>query len=36
MNTPKFKRVLLKIGGESLAGKSGFGIDPERAAELAR
>lgn len=36
MNTPKFKRVLLKIGGESLAGKSGFGIDPERAAEMAR
>jgi uridylate kinase len=36
MNSPKYKRVLLKIGGESMAGKHGFGIDPERAAELAR
>ncbi len=36
MNSPKYKRVLLKIGGESLAGKSGYGIDPERATELAR
>lgn len=36
MNSPKYKRVLLKIGGESLAGPGGFGIDPERAIELAR
>ena len=35
MTYPKYRRVLLKIGGESLAGKSGYGIDPERAAELA-
>ncbi len=35
MTEPKYKRILLKIGGEALAGKSGFGIDPERAAELA-
>ncbi len=27
----KFKRVLLKLGGESLAGPTGFGIDPEQA-----
>jgi uridylate kinase len=27
----KFKRVLLKLGGESLAGPNGFGIDPEQA-----
>lgn len=36
MNSPKYRRVLLKIGGESMAGKSGYGIDPERAAELAK
>jgi len=35
MTYPKYRRVLLKIGGESLAGKTGYGIDPERAAELA-
>lgn len=35
MSAPRYKRVLLKIGGESLAGKAGFGIDPERATELA-
>ena len=31
----KFKRVLLKLGGESLAGPKGFGIDPERADAVA-
>ena len=31
----KFKRVLLKLGGESLASPSGFGIDPERAEAVA-
>ena len=25
----KFKRVMLKLGGESLAGPSGFGIEPD-------
>ncbi|MGA2490752.1 MAG: UMP kinase [Anaerolineales bacterium] len=30
-----FKRVLLKIGGESLAGPNGFGIDPEQADAVA-
>ncbi len=29
MGTPKFKRVILKLSGEALAGKTGFGIDPE-------
>ncbi len=36
MPDPRFKRVLLKIGGESLAGPQGFGIDAERAEILAR
>jgi uridylate kinase len=31
----KFQRVLLKLGGESLAGPNGFGIDPERAEAVA-
>ena len=29
MQTPKYKRVLLKISGEALAGENGFGIDTE-------
>jgi len=33
---PKFKRVLLKLGGEALAGQGGFGIDPARAEDVAR
>ncbi|MBN1921058.1 MAG: UMP kinase [Anaerolineae bacterium] len=35
MVTPQFKRVVIKIGGEALAGPSGFGIDPHRADEVA-
>ncbi len=31
----KFKRILLKLSGESLAGPSGFGIDPEQAEAIA-
>jgi uridylate kinase len=31
----KFKRVLLKLGGESLAGPNGFGIDPQQADAVA-
>ncbi|MCP2013599.1 uridylate kinase [Deinococcus sp. HSC-46F16] len=31
-----FKRVLLKLSGEFLAGESGFGINPEEASALAR
>ncbi|MGE5371327.1 MAG: UMP kinase [Solirubrobacterales bacterium] len=29
MGQPKFKRIILKISGEALAGEAGFGIDPE-------
>ena len=35
MAEPAFRRVLLKLSGEILAGKEGFGIDPERASYLA-
>ena len=31
----KYKRIVLKLGGESLAGPGGFGVDPERANEVA-
>lgn len=31
----KYRRVLLKLSGEALAGDSGFGIDPQRAEEIA-
>jgi len=32
---PKYQRILLKLSGESLAGASGFGIDPNEAAHIA-
>ena len=32
---PKYERILLKLSGESLAGKGKFGIDTERIRELA-
>ena len=35
MQNNKYKRVLLKLGGESLAGPTGFGIDPEQADAVA-
>ena len=31
----KYKRIMLKLGGESLAGPQGFGIDPEQADKIA-
>jgi len=31
----RFSRILLKLGGEALAGPSGFGIDPEKANAVA-
>jgi uridylate kinase len=31
----KYRRILLKLGGEALAGENGFGIDPNRAEEVA-
>lgn len=36
MGTPPYKRVLLKLSGEQLAGKYEFGVDPEIAAFLAQ
>ncbi len=35
MSEPQYKRILLKMGGEALAGVNGFGINPERAAAVA-
>ena len=35
MAKPKFRRILLKLSGEILAGDKGFGIDPKKAAYLA-
>lgn len=35
MSTLRYRRILLKLGGEALAGPKGFGIDPHRAGEVA-
>ncbi len=35
MSEPKYQRILLKLGGEAVAGPQGFGIDPLRAEEVA-
>jgi uridylate kinase len=35
MAVPKYKRILLKLGGESLAGQGGFGISPSLAEDVA-
>lgn len=35
MTVAKYKRVLLKLGGEALAGAGGFGISPHMAEEVA-
>lgn len=35
MGEVKYARVLLKLGGEALAGPEGWGIDPQRAKEVA-
>ena len=32
----RFNRILLKLSGESLMGKQGYGIDPERLSDYAR
>jgi uridylate kinase len=32
---PKYKRILLKLGGEALAGQGGFGISPHMSEEVA-
>jgi uridylate kinase len=34
-NSLKYNRILLKLGGESLAGPDGFGINPDRAEDIA-
>jgi uridylate kinase len=34
--TPKYKRVLIKLSGEFMAGDNGYGISPDRAADIAR
>lgn len=34
--TPKYHRILLKLSGESLMGRQGYGIDTERLAQYAR
>jgi len=36
MGELKFRRILLKLGGESLAGEGGFGINPRQAEFLAQ
>jgi uridylate kinase len=36
MNNFKYKRILLKLSGEALAGKSGFGIDVDEAESVAK
>ncbi len=35
MSTPRFKRVMLKVGGESLIGEREYGIDPKAAMNVA-
>ena len=35
MSAPVFRRILLKLSGEALMGKQGFGIDPAMAARIA-
>jgi len=34
-DTPRYKRVLIKLSGEALSGENKFGIDPDSAASLA-
>jgi len=36
MVVPKYKRVVLKLSGEALAGEKGFGIDPRIVKEIAQ
>ena len=32
----KYRRVLLKLGGEALSGQDGFGIDPQKGEAIAK
>ncbi|HAW08906.1 MAG TPA: UMP kinase, partial [Bacteroidetes bacterium] len=34
--TPIYKRILLKLSGEALAGSQGFGIDPDALQKFAK
>ncbi|MFO8069853.1 MAG: UMP kinase, partial [Alkalibacterium sp.] len=34
MDEPKYKRIILKISGEALAGDAGFGIQPPTIHEI--
>lgn len=34
MSKPKYKRIVLKLSGEALAGSDGFGINPPKIAEI--
>jgi uridylate kinase len=34
--TPRYRRIVLKLSGEALAGPQGFGIDPDQAAIIAQ
>lgn len=36
MTNPSYKRILLKLSGEALAGEHGFGIDPNQAEYIAQ
>lgn len=36
MNQPKYKRVILKLSGEALAGEKGFGLDMDTVGRVAR
>ena len=36
MNTPKYKRILLKLSGEALAGKQGSGINTSVIQQIAK
>lgn len=36
MASPKYKRIVLKLSGEALAGKLGYGIDPEVMTSIAQ
>ncbi|MGB9859658.1 MAG: UMP kinase, partial [Moorellaceae bacterium] len=35
MRKPKYKRVVLKLSGEALAGNQGFGIDQDTISSIA-
>jgi len=34
MSSPVYRRILLKLSGEVLAGEQDFGIDPTKATQL--